>query len=93
MADESAGEQDIALLVKRLDSLANHWVLRSNRSAGVMLRSQFLRGLAFGFGSVVGATIVVSVVGFMLAQLEVVPVIGDWATQIGRDIMQGNGFE
>ena len=48
---------------------------------------QFLRGLAFGFGSVAGATIVVSIVGYVLNQMQVVPIIGEWAKDLAGEIM------
>jgi hypothetical protein len=48
---------------------------------------QFLRGLAFGFGSVAGATILVSIVGYVLNQMEVVPIVGEWAKQMATEIM------
>lgn len=81
-------ETQINQLNGQLESLNGHWFLRANRSWRKVVLSQFVRGLAFGFGSVIGATIVVSIAGYVLSQLEVVPIIGEWATEIGREIVR-----
>ncbi|WP_321365256.1 DUF5665 domain-containing protein [uncultured Celeribacter sp.] len=79
--------QDIKNLRDEVAQLNNHRFIRIQNSSLRMMWFQFLRGLAFGFGSVVGASIVVSIVGFMLNQMEVVPIIGDWAKQLAGEIM------
>lgn len=42
----------------------------------------FFRGVLSGFGSVVGATIVVAFLAFMLRNISLVPLIGGWLAQI-----------
>lgn len=49
---------------------------------------QFIKGLAFGLGSVLGATIVVSILLFFLAQIEFIPIIGDWVKLIIGEIQK-----
>ena len=51
---------------------------------------QLYRGLAFGLGSVLGATILVSVAAFLLSKIDFIPIIGDWATEIAREIDADN---
>ncbi len=51
-----------------------------------LLWMSFLRGLATGLGTVVGATALVSVFLYVLSQIEIIPIIGDWANQIAREI-------
>lgn len=41
-----------------------------------------MRGLAWGLGSVLGATILLSILIRMLGSIDFIPVIGDWAQQI-----------
>jgi len=53
-----------------------------------LLGFQVLRGVAFGLGSVLGATLVVSLVVYFLAQIDFIPVIGDWAAQIAARIQR-----
>ena len=50
---------------------------------------QVLRGVAFGLGSVLGATIVVSVVIYSLASIDFIPIVGEWAREIADMIRQG----
>jgi len=48
------------------------------------------RGISFGLGSVLGATVIVAVVVRFLGSIDFIPVIGDWATQIIDDIDSRN---
>ncbi|MEL6550562.1 MAG: DUF5665 domain-containing protein [Pseudomonadota bacterium] len=73
-------------LTRELRNLQGHYAMRSMSSRFRMMQAQFLRGLAFGLGSVVGATFLVSVLAFALSQIDFVPIIGDWATQIAEEI-------
>jgi uncharacterized protein DUF5665 len=61
---------------------------RLNTSMGRMLGRQFLRGIAFGLGSVMGATLVVSGLIYILASIDFVPIIGEWAREIADMIRQ-----
>ena len=51
-------------------------------STGKMIVNNFLGGLAWGFGTVLGATIVAALVLFILSKLDTVPVIGDFISRI-----------
>jgi len=64
-------------------------LFKFNDSLIRMTGVQFLRGLAFGLGSVMGATIVVSIVAYVLAQGALVPRIGDWAQAIAEEMQAG----
>lgn len=79
--------QNIRDLRDELQRLNDNRFIRVQNSTWRMMWFQLLRGLAFGFGSVAGATIVVSIVGYFLNQIEVVPIIGEWAKQIATEIM------
>lgn len=70
----------------QLEKLNSHAFVRAYNSKRRMLGFQFLRGMAFGLGSVIGATIVVSIVVSALAQIEFVPIIGEWARQIIEEV-------
>ncbi len=65
-----------------LHRLNTHRFVRIHNSVWRLLTFQFVRGLAFGLGSVIGATILVSVIGYTLAQMNFIPIIGEWAKQI-----------
>ncbi|PIE06903.1 MAG: hypothetical protein CSA74_10290 [Rhodobacterales bacterium] len=44
------------------------------------------RGLFFGLGSVLGASILVAFVVQMLASIDFIPIIGDWGQQLIEEI-------
>lgn len=73
-------------LTAEIARLNNHRFVRIHNSTKRLMWFQFLRGLSFGLGSVMGATILVTFVGFWLSQIEFIPIIGDWATQIADEI-------
>lgn len=74
--------QAIARLTQEVERLNTHRFVTMHNSLWRLVMFQFTRGLAFGFGSVLGATILVSLVGWWVAQIEFIPIIGDWAAQI-----------
>ena len=69
-------------LTEAIENLNNHRFLRIHNSYPRMILYQFTRGLAFGLGSVVGATFLVSMLVWWLSQFEFLPLIGDWIAQI-----------
>ncbi|MEY8882237.1 DUF5665 domain-containing protein [Donghicola sp. XS_ASV15] len=75
-------------LTEEIERLNNHKFLRVHDSYLKMMFYQLLRGISFGLGSVLGATILVSFVGFWLSKIEFIPLIGDYASQIATEIMQ-----
>lgn len=83
-------EREIGALRREVAELNAHRMLRIYSSTGRLLWHQFLRGLAFGLGSVVGATILVSVLVYFLSWVDFIPVIGEWAAEVVR-IVQGGG--
>lgn len=74
------GEKDnFTILSERIDGLTREYSL---------IRA-FMRGVATGLGSVVGATIVVAGLVWFLGQLQVIPIIGNWLADI-VEIVQFN---
>ncbi len=69
--------------------LNGHRFIRLQNSTPRLLAFNFARGLAFGLGTVVGASFLVSVVVYSLSQINFIPVIGDWAAQIADQISTG----
>ena len=51
-----------------------------------LLMFNFLRGLAFGLGTVLGASALLSLVLWSLSQIEFLPIIGEWAAEIARQM-------
>jgi hypothetical protein len=73
-------------LSEQMDQLLNHPALRMQRSVMGILWFNLLRGLAFGLGSVLGATILVYATVQILAQIEFIQILGDWAIELIEQI-------
>ena len=84
-------QSEIAGLRRELERLNGHRFIRVQNSLRLMLWHQFLRGLATGLGTVVGATILVSVFAYFLSQIDFIPIIGEWAAEIARQIGEASG--
>ncbi|OJI94891.1 hypothetical protein LY10_01320 [Planktotalea frisia] len=69
-------------LTAELETLNSHRFIRVHNSLWRLILFQFTRGLAFGLGSVLGASILVSLVVWWLSQFEFIPIIGDFARQL-----------
>ena len=73
-------------LTNAVRELLDHKILRDYSSTWRILWLNFLRGLAFGLGSVIGATILVYLTIQILAQIEFIPILGEWAVQLIEQI-------
>ena len=80
--------QAINRLTQEVERLNTHSYVAMMNSRWRMLGFSLLRGLTFGLGSVLGATILVSLLGWWIAQFEFIPIIGDWAARIVEEIEQ-----
>ena len=87
MSDTPRNETEaLDRLSNAIETLNDQRIIRIQNSTWSILGYQFIRGLAFGLGSVIGATILVSVLVLMLSQIEFIPIIGEWATRIMQEI-------
>jgi len=75
-------EDELASLRTEVAKLNSHRFIRMHNSTLRLIWFNFLRGLAFGLGSVIGATVLVSLLVFFLREINFIPIIGDWAAQI-----------
>ncbi len=66
-------------LIKEIHQL-NKAISQSNRQYSFL--NSFIRGVLSGLGSVVGATIVVAFLAYMLRNVSLVPLIGGWLAEI-----------
>lgn len=82
----SALEADIQKLTQELARLNSHRFIRIHNSLPRLIGFQLMRGLAFGLGTVIGATALVSVVVLLLSQIEFVPIIGELASRVIEEI-------
>jgi len=88
--EQKTSDTELLHIRHALETLNQHKFVRLFNSTPKMLWFQFLRGVAFGLGSVVGATIIVSIlvtiIAPILAQIEFIPIIGEWTQQIAEEM-------
>ncbi|WP_420395701.1 DUF5665 domain-containing protein [Nioella sp.] len=89
----SEGDEALSTELRQLREevavINRHRLFTSQSTVGRMLALSFGRGLAFGLGSVIGASFLVSAVVYSLSQVDFIPVIGEWAARIADEITAG----
>ncbi len=83
-------ESDVARLAREVERLNAHRFVAIHNRPMRLLGFQFAKGLAFGLGTVLGASILVSLIALVLAQFEWVPIIGSWVADIARQMEAAN---
>lgn len=78
--------REVAALRQQVEILNKHRYLRVMNSLPRMLAYSFARGLAIGLGTVLGASVLLSLLVWALSTINFIPVIGEWATQIVNEI-------
>ena len=79
---------EITALRLEVARLNNHRFVRIHNSVPRLLLFQFFRGLAFGLGTVIGATILVGLVSLFLSNIDFIPIVGEWAAEIARQMKE-----
>ncbi len=74
--------REIRSLRQAVDRLNAHTWVRIENSLPRTLFRQALKGLALGFGTVVGASVLVSVAVYFLTRIDFIPIIGEWANEV-----------
>lgn len=59
----------------------------SQLNASRSLVRALMIGIVSGLGSVVGATIVVAAIAYLLSNIDVVPIIGSWLSEIFAHVL------
>ncbi|MGX0876339.1 hypothetical protein ACSSV4_001016 [Roseovarius sp. MBR-154] len=90
MKDDSAKTDDLSeeirVLRSELQRLNSHRFVRIHNNMPRLLAFNFARGLAVGLGTVLGASVLLSVILWALSQIEFLPIIGEWAAQIAQQM-------
>ncbi|THH35196.1 hypothetical protein E4Z66_15340 [Aliishimia ponticola] len=76
-------------LTREVQRLNEHTFIRIHNSIWRLIGYSFLRGLAIGLGTVMGATVLVSLLAWWASQFSFVPVLGDWLNQIVQEMNTG----
>ena len=83
---DPTSQETLEKLTAEVEKLNQHRFIRIQNSVWRMMLFQLGRGLAFGLGSVLGATIVVSILAWFISQIEFILLIGNWASEILKQI-------
>lgn len=78
--------REVAALRREMERMNAHRFIRVHNSIPRMLAFNFMRGLAVGLGTVLGATVLLSAMVWSLSQIEFLPIIGEWAAQIAAQM-------
>ena len=73
-------------LSEAIKSLNNNNIFKIYNSTKKILFISFLKGLASGLGWIIGATILVSLLTYILSQIEFIPILGDIVSQLIQEI-------
>ncbi|MEM6823677.1 MAG: DUF5665 domain-containing protein [Pseudomonadota bacterium] len=73
---------ELRALRKEVARLNAHRFVEVENSLPRLLFQQVLRGLALGLGTVVGASVLVSILVFFLSRIDFIPIIGEWASEL-----------
>jgi len=83
---DAALRAEISRLADEVARLNAHRFIRIQNSVPRLLAFRFASGLALGLGTVLGGTILLSLLVYALSSIDFIPVIGDWAAQIAVEM-------
>lgn len=78
--------KEIKLLSKEIARMKEMEVIQIFKNKWKFLGMSLLKGIMVGFGSVLGATIFIYIFVYLLAQLSVIPVIGDLVKDVITEV-------
>lgn len=79
-------ENSLDKLNKSIKELNEHYFFKMHSSFWKVLSISLFRGLLSGLGWVLGATILVSLLTYTLSQIEFIPILGEWVSQLINEI-------
>ena len=79
MSEDPETPDRLTLALERLE--ATRFIAMHN-SIWQLLWINFLKGVALGFGTIIGATVVLWIVVSILSQMDFIPIIGEWAARL-----------
>jgi len=87
---EISATRELQAVRKELELLNSHRFIRMHDSMFRLIGFNLVRGLAFGLGTVLGASVLLSLFVWSVSQIEFLPIIGEWASEILRLIETGS---
>ena len=83
---QEKNDNEIKKLSEAIKSLNNNNIFKIYNSTKKILFISFIKGLASGLGWIIGATILVSLLTYILSQIEFIPILGDIVSQLIQEI-------
>ncbi len=90
-AEEDGLVEEVRALREELTRLNGHGFVRVYNSVPRFLAYNFAKGLVVGLGTVLGATLLLSIVAWSISQIEFLPIVGEWAAEIARQMEDAGG--
>ncbi len=84
---------EVRKLTKEVKSLRKLEFVKILKHPWKFLGMSFLKGLMVGFGSVLGASVLVALFLYILSQISFVPIIGDFVEEVLTQIEDTTGVE
>ena len=84
-------QDEVRALHRELAILRQHKMFLLYQSVPRVLLFRFASGMAVGLGTVIGATVLLSIILWSLSQIEFIPIIGEWAVSIAAEIEEATG--
>ena len=79
-------DNEIKKLNEAIKILNNNNIFKMYNSTKKILFISFLKGLDSGLGWIIGATILVSLLTYILSQIEFIPILGEIVSQLIAEI-------
>ena len=83
---QEKNDNEIKKLSEAIKSFNNNNIFKIYNSTKKILFISFLKGLVSGLGWIIGATILVSLLTYILSQIEFIPILGDIVSQLIEEI-------
>jgi len=83
--------KELKELTKEIQKLKDLELIQVLKHPWRLMGLSLLKGIMIGFGSVLGATVLVALFIYLLGQISFVPIIGEFVQDIVQEIQMGNG--
>lgn len=85
--------RELKELTKQVEKIRDMELISNFKKPGKFMWFSFLKGLMMGFGSVLGASLLVGLLVYLIGQIQLVPVVGDFVKDVLQQIDSGQVFE
>lgn len=80
--------QNISANQPALKASGSYKYLQPYKTKGQIILDNFLGGISWSLGTIVGFTLIAILAGFFISRINLIPVIGNWLTDIIRHTSQ-----